>query len=105
MLIQPTDNIGQVNGGVRITRPTALRQPANYASGQPLNGLFPTTLNQKPRGRYDAAIDAVATTRRAHGRVFPFSFSDGGPGATANASTLVFCRSVAASVSVAGKLR
>ena len=82
------DNIGQVNGGIQYNTAYQVRfdNPTNYASGQPLNGLLLTRVNETSQLGDDDASDSDATTvgnppGSPAGNFPVISLTTGGPGA------------------------
>ena len=89
------DNIGQVNGGIQYNTAYQVRfdNPTNYASGQPLNGLLLTRVNETSQLGDDDASDSDATTvgnppGSPAGNFPVISLTTGGPGGILTRLTL-----------------
>lgn len=107
-----SDNVGQVNGGILYSTAYEVRfdNPANYASGGPLNGLFPTMVDQTAQAGDDDANDSdansVTNPSGSPAGVFPvIAVTTGGPGANSHRFDVGFAAiPSAASVSVSGRV-
>ena len=106
------DNIGQVNGGIQYNTAYQVRfdNPTNYASGQPLNGLLLTRVNETSQLGDDDASDSDAITvgnpAGSPAGNFPvISLTTGGPGANNHRFDVGFAAPpTAANVSVEGRV-
>jgi hypothetical protein len=106
------DNIGQVNGGIQYNTAYQVRfdNPTNYASGQPLNGLLLTRVNETSQLGDDDASDSDATTvanppGSPAGNFPVISLTTGGPGANNHTFDVGFAAPpTAANVSVEGRV-
>jgi SdrD B-like domain/Carboxypeptidase regulatory-like domain len=106
------DNVGQVNGGILYSTTYQVRfdNPTNYASGQPLNGLVLTTINQTSQNGDDDGSDSDASTvvnpSGSPVGIFPvIALTTGGPGANNHTFDVGFAAiPSAADVSVSGRV-
>ncbi len=107
------DNIGQVNGGILYSTAYQIRldNPTNFASGQPLNGLFLTYADVTAQAGDDDANDSDATSVNnpsgsPSAGYFPVvSLTTGGPGANSHRFDIGFAAPTsAAAVTVSGRI-